>query len=446
MSEQSTPRQRLAALRYRDFRLIWFGEMVSTIGSQMQIVAVDWHIFQLARGQIVTLTPFGMTINLDAGALALGTLGLVRVLPILVFALLGGILADTRDRRTLMLWTRATAAVFAALLAYLTLTGQATPLVIYVLTAAGASATAFDNPARQALVPNLVERKDLANAVSLNTLMFQIATIGGPAVAGILIGVVSGNAGGGVESPQTNANIGIIYLINAISFVFAIGAILLMKYRGKAAALQTKVGWSSLVEGLRFTYRSRIIWGTMLLDFMATFFASARTMLPIIATSILHVGPEGYGLLLTAQPLGAMIAGIIVSLRKEIYHQGKVLLISVAVYGAATVLFGISTLFALSYFLFALTGAGDTVSTVIRGTVRQVMTPDSLRGRMTSVNMIFFMGGPQLGELEAGVVAAAFGAPFAIVTGGIATILITALIAWRNPKLRNYTADDSVQS
>jgi len=445
MSEAAPSQQRLAALRYRDFRLIWFGEMVSTIGSQMQIVAVDWHIFQLARGQVITLTPFGMTINLDAGALALGTLGLVRVLPIIVFALLGGILADTQDRRKLMLWTRAIAAVFAGLLAYLTLTGQATPLVIYALTAAGASATAFDNPARQALVPNLVDRKDLANAVSLNTLMFQIATIGGPALAGVLIGAVSSNSTSAVDSTQANANIGIIYLINALSFLFAIGAILLMRYRGKAAATQTKVGWSSLKEGLHFTYSSRIIWGTMLLDFMATFFASARTMLPIIATSILHVGPEGYGLLLTAQPLGAMIAGIIVSLRKEIHRQGKALLISVAVYGAATVLFGVSTLFVLSYLLFALTGAGDTVSTVIRGTVRQVVTPDYLRGRMTSVNMIFFMGGPQLGELEAGMVAAAFGAPFAIVTGGIATILITALIAWRNPTLRNYTAADGIK-
>ena len=442
MSEQIPPQRRLAALRYHDFRLIWFGEMVSTIGSQMQIVAVDWHIFQLARGQIITLRPFGMTINLDAGALALGTLGLVRVLPIIVFALLGGILADTQDRRKLMLWTRVIAAVFAGLLAFLTLNGQAVPLVIYLLTAAGASATAFDNPARQALVPNLLDRKDLANAVSLNTLMFQIATIGGPALAGLLIGAVSGNSTSAVDSVQANAHIGIIYLINALSFVFAIGAILMMQYRGKAAAMQTKVGWGSLIEGLRFTYRSRIIWGTMLLDFMATFFASARTMLPIIATSILHVGPEGYGLLLTAQPLGAMIAGVIVSLRKEIYHQGKVLLVSVAIYGVATVFFGVSTLFALSYFLFALTGAGDTVSTVIRGTVRQVMTPDYLRGRMTSVNMMFFMGGPQLGELEAGVVAAAFGAPFAIVTGGIATVVITTLIAWKNPHLRNYTADD----
>ncbi len=443
MTDSAVPQRRFAALRYHDFRLMWFGEMVSSTGSQMQNVAVDWHVFQLVRGQFLTMSVLGHAVQLDASALALGALGLVRVLPIIVFALIGGILADTRDRRTVMIWTRATAAVFAGILAILTLAGQATPVAIYLLTAAGAAAAAFDSPARQSIIPNLVDRKDFVNAVSLNTLMYQIATIGGPALTGLLISAVSSGSAPAADSAEANANIGIIYAINAVSFLFAIGALLRMKYRGKAAATNTSVGWSSLTEGLRFTYRSRIIWGTMLLDFMATFFASARTMLPIVATSLLHVGPAGFGLLETAQPVGALVAGLVVAARKEIYQRGKVLLISVAIYGLATALFGLSTVFALSYFLFALTGAGDTVSTVIRGTIRQIMTPDALRGRMTSVNMIFFMGGPQLGELEAGLVAAVLGAPFAIVSGGIATILITAFIAWRYPHLRNHTSSDA---
>jgi MFS family permease len=160
-----------------------------------------------------------------------------------------------------------------------------------------------------------------------------------------------------------------------------------------------------------------------------------------VATDVLKLGVEGYGFLATAQPVGALIAGAIVALRRDIRHQGVVLLVSVGVYGVATALFGLSTSFALSYVLFGLTGAGDTVSTVIRGTLRQLLTPDHLRGRMTSVNMVFFMGGPQLGELEAGLVASVFGAPIAIVTGGLATVLLTALIAWRYPRLRNYTSD-----
>jgi MFS family permease len=183
----------------------------------------------------------------------------------------------------------------------------------------------------------------------------------------------------------------------------------------------------------------------MLLDFFATFFSSARTMLPLIADGILGTGPLGYGLLSAAQPVGAVVAGAIMALRKDVYRQGVVLLVSVAIYGVATAIFGITTSFALAFVMLALTGAGDTVSTVIRGTVRQIMTPDNLRGRMTGVNMIFFIGGPQLGELEAGLVAAAFGAPFAILTGGIATVLLTGWIAWKYPRLRDYTSDDAAR-
>jgi MFS family permease len=180
----------------------------------------------------------------------------------------------------------------------------------------------------------------------------------------------------------------------------------------------------------------------MLLDFFATLFSSARTMLPIVAGDVLGLGPQGYGLLATAQPVGALLTGAVMSMSREIYHQGRALLISAMIYGLATAFFGISTIFALSYFLYALTGAGDTVSMVIRNTIRQIMTPDRLRGRMTGVNMIFFMGGPQLGELEAGLVAAFFGAPFAIFTGGLATVLLTAWIAWKYPRLRNYVSTD----
>lgn len=425
MPKNNAPMPRLVALRHRDFRLLWFGQLISTIGSQMQIIAVNWHIYELLRGGAYTVSLFGREIGLSAEALGLGTLGLVRIFPIVLFALLGGMLADTRDRRRLLIWTQSSAALLAVILAAITLTGNASVAAIYLLTAAGAAAAAFDNPARQSLVPNLVPREHLTNAVSLNTLLWQIGTIVGPAVAGVLVGAF---------------NIGLVYAINALSFVATLIALLLMHYRGRAAAENTGLGWQAMVEGLRFTYVSRMIWSTMLLDFLATFFSSARTMLPIVAGDILGVGPEGYGLLSTAQPVGAVIAGTVLSLRKDIHRQGIALLVSVAVYGLATALFGLSTVFALSYALFGLTGAGDTISTVIRGTIRQLITPDHLRGRMTSVNMIFFMGGPQLGELEAGLVAAALGAPFAIFTGGLATVLLTGWIAWKYPRLRNYTS------
>lgn len=417
---------RLVALRYRDFRLLWMGQLVSQVGSQMQLTAVNWHVFSLLQGTDVTITLLGRTIPLGAEALGLGTLGLVRFIPIVFFALVGGVLADTRDRRRLMLWTQSAAALFAAILAWLTFGGRDTVLAIYLLTSAGAAAAAFDNPARQSLVPNLVPRSALTNAISLNTLLWQIGSVIGPTIAGLMV---------------ARLDIGLIYAVNAVSFLAVVVALLLMRYRGGPAAANTGLGWHAMLEGLRFTYRSRIIWGTMLLDFFATFFSSARTMLPIVASDMLGVGPVGYGILSTAQSVGAIVAGAVTALRSEIRRQGAVLLISVAIYGLATMLFGVAANFAISYFLFAVTGAADTISTVIRGTIRQVLTPDNLRGRMTSINMIFFMGGPQLGELEAGLVGAAWGVPFAIFSGGLATIALTGWVAWRYPKLRAYESE-----
>ncbi|MCY3572972.1 MAG: MFS transporter [Chloroflexi bacterium] len=420
-------RPRMVALRYRDFRYLWLGEMVSTTGSQMQLFAINWHIFELLRGQVFHVAILGRQVELGAEAFGLGMLGLVRVLPIVLFALLGGVLADALDRRQVMLWTRVISAVMAGVLTALTLSGQIDVNSIYLLTALGAAATALDSPARQSIVANLVKPRHLANAIGLNTLIFQIATICGPALAGLLVAQV---------------NIGVVYGINTATFLVAIVAIALIRHRGKLKT-SANIGWGALLDGIRFTIRTRIIMGTMLLDFFATLFASARTMLPIVAGDILGVGALGYGVLATAQPIGALLVGLVLSLRSELKRQGLVLLWSVAVYGLATAIFGISVSFALSYAMFALTGAGDTVSMVIRGTIRQLMTPDELRGRMVSVNMMFFMGGPQLGELEAGLVASLFGAPFAIFSGGLATVLLTGWVAWRYPSIRRYNnADD----
>lgn len=422
--------RRLVALTHRDFRLIWLGQLISNIGSEMQLIAINWHIFTLLRDQTFVLSIFGTDINLGAEALGLGGVGLVRIIPIAIFALVGGMLADARDRRTLIIWTQSVAALLAVVLAGLTLAGKDSLYILYLLTALTSATQAFENPAKQSLIPNLVPRQHLSNALSLNTLVFHISTIIGPAIAGVMV---------------AQFDIGLVYGVNAVSFFALIIAAVLMRHRGGAASVQG-LGVKSLVEGLRFTYTSRLIWSTMLLDFFATLFSSARTMLPIVAGDVLGVGAQGYGILSTAQAVGALLTGVFLSLSYEIKKQGRVLLASVVVYGLATALFGISTIFSLSYFLLALTGAGDTVSTVIRHTLRQMITPDKLRGRMTGVNMIFFMGGPQLGELEAGLVAAFFGAPIAIFTGGLATVLLTGWIAWKYPRLRNYVAGDYLET
>lgn len=389
----------------------------------MQLTAVNWHIFELLKGQVWTLNLLGQTSELDGRALALGMLGLVRIGPIILFALLGGMVADTRDRRKVMIVTQTVAALSAAGLAVAALAGLDALWVIYVLTAINASAMAFDSPSRQALVPSLVPREHLTNALSLNTTLAQVVSIVGPALGGVLV---------------SSLNPGWIYAMNAASFGAVIGALALMRHRAPPAARHTAITLSNMLDGARFVYRERIIWGTMLLDFFATFFASARTMLPLIATDILKADAAAYGLLSSAQAVGSLVAGVVVSLRHSIPKQGPVLLVSVALYGLATALFGLTTDFLLSFVLFALTGAADTVSTVIRGTMRQLLTPDHLRGRMTGINMIFFMGGPQLGELEAGLVASVWGIAASVVSGGLITLALTVWVAWRYPRLRDY--------
>jgi MFS family permease len=207
----------------------------------------------------------------------------------------------------------------------------------------------------------------------------------------------------------------------------------------RAEGTASDVSLRSAREGLRFVFHTPLIRSTMLLDFFATFFASATALLPIFAQDILHVGAHGYGMLSAAPSVGAMVMSVaMIPWLDRIQRRGRVMLWAVAGFGLATVAFGLSRSFALTFVCLALTGATDTVSMVIRNVIRQLRTPDTMRGRMTSVNMIFFMGGPQLGEFEAGLVAGAWGAPFSVISGGIGCLIATAWVAARTPELRRY--------
>ena len=372
----------------------------------MQQVAINWHIYILTKSPI-----------------ALGLVGLMRVVPIIVFSLIGGAIADAHDRRRVLIVTQIAMMFFAALLGLLTITGLINAPWIYALAALTAAAGAFDSPARQALYPNLVPKEHLTNAVSLINLSRQTASILGPTLAGFAI------AAWNVES---------VYWINALSFLAVLAALVLMRTPAQKNLGASNVSMSAVGEGIRFVVKSPMILSTMLLDFLATFFSSATSLLPIFATEILHVGAQGLGILYGAESIGALVAGTIVSFLGNLKKQGAILLGAVAAYGVATTLYGMSNIFGLSFVLLALVGAADTVSTILRNTIRQLSTPDHLRGRMTSVTMIFFQGGPQLGNFEAGIVAALFGAPFSVISGGIATVIAVGIVAWLAPQLREY--------
>jgi len=401
----------LPALRHRNYRLLWIGQLISVSGTMMQTAAILWHV--------------SLLVPADRKGLALGLVGLVKVVPIVAFSLFSGVVADVIDRRRMMLVTQTTMAGLATILAVLTFQGLRSVWPIYVLAALTSAASAFDAPARQSLIPNLVPREHLPNALSLNSIVFQAASVAGPSLAGLVIGV------GGVAWA---------YAINALSFVAVIVGVLLMRdVQGSAASEASEISWGAAKEGIRFVFASPMIRSTMLLDFFATFFASATALLPIFAQDILHVGAHGYGLLYAAPSAGALVASLgMIRAVDAIRHRGRTLLWAVAGYGAATVIFGFSRSFWLTWGCLAASGAFDTVSTVFRNVIRQLETPDHLRGRMVGVNMVFFMGGPQLGELEAGMVANWWGAAWSVVSGGIGSLIATSWIAATTPALRRY--------
>ena len=399
------------ALKHRRFFYLWLGQLISIAGTQMQIWAIFWHIRTLTDQPI-----------------AIGGIGLARILPVIAFSLISGAVADSYNRRTIIFITQSLAGLLALGLGLLTQFGHITIWYIYLLTALQAIVVAFDGPARAALIPNLVPEEDLANAFSLNSIAFQAGAVIGPALSGIVI-AVSGQAGA--------------YYINAISYVAVLIALFLIgDVPQKIDHLVSGVNLSSIKDGIRFIVGKPIILSTMLLDFVATFFASANTLMPFIARDILHVGVVAYGWLSAAQAAGAVLAAIVVSQVHKLRRQGPLFLGAVVVFGLATVVFGLSTSFVLAWCALAVTGAADSVSTIIRNTIRQLQTPDEMRGRMTSVNQIFFQGGPQLGEMEAGLVAQIFGAPFAIISGGIGCILGMLLIVFKWPQLTVFNGDE----
>ena len=405
----------LVAFQSRNFRLLWAGLLFSFTGSHMQSAALLWHVSLLVPD--------------DQKGLALGGVGLVRFVPIVTLAMISGVVADALDRRRLMLLTQSAATLVAAALAFLTATDRTSLWTIYALAALGGAVSVFDLPARQALLPTLVPREHLPNAITLNSVMGQSALVAGPAIGGLVIGAA------GVEW---------VYLLNAISFGCVIAALLLMRgVQGRPARESaSEVSWRSAREGLRFVFQSPLIRSTMLLDFFATFFSSAVALLPIFAQDVLFVGPAGYGWLYAAPAAGALtMSAAMVLLTERIRRRGRVLLLAVGLYGLATIGFGLSQTFWLTFACLALTGVADSVSMVIRSVIRQLETPDHLRGRMTGINMLFFMGGPQLGELEAGTVAHWFGAPFSVITGGAGCLLATGWVAASTPELRRYRAD-----
>lgn len=384
-------------LRHRDFRLFWAAELVSVLGTQVQRIAIIWQVYELTES-----------------AFQLGLLGLFRFLPVLVFGLAGGVIADQRDRRQTLLITQVVLLITSGVLAATTATGIISMPIIYGVTFFSAMVSSVAQPTRQALVPNLVPLSSLTSAMTMNILAFQVAAVSGPAVGGLII------AWSGVSAA---------YVIDVVSFGAVIIAVLLLKTQGEQQPLKI-TGIAAAMEGLRFLRRSPTLLGLMSLDFFATFFGASTVLMPVFASDLLDIGVQGLGILLTAPAVGAVAGSVVMSFVRTPGRPGRGVLIAVAIYGACLVGFGLSQSVVAALLFLAGSGAADAISMALRHTVRNLVTPDALRGRIAAAHSTFAMGGPQLGEFEAGAVAAVAGARFSVTAGGVATVLV-ALVMFR---------------
>jgi MFS family permease len=394
----------------RKYALFWGGTLFSIAGGQMQFWSLLWHIAKLTDQPI-----------------AVSGIGLVRFIAIVLFSLLAGAMADTFNRRVILFITQTTMMMVAIMLGLLTASGEIQVWHIYALTGIQAMASSFDGPARQSLIPNLLPRSLYPNAFSLQSIALNTGTIVGSALSGLVISAYG---------------LYWVYFINAGTYLFVIAALVAIgdvgQSEGIPATSPRAISRKAIAEGIQFIVHHPIILSSMLLDFFATFFSSANTLLPFVATDILKVSVKEYGWLSAGQSIGAVGVALLFSQRATIRHQGRLLLGAVTFFGLATIVFGLSRSFLLTLFALVFVGAADSVSTILRNTIRQLQTPDYIRGRMVSINQIFFAGGPQLGEIEAGIVAQVFGVPAAILTGGVGCIAAVAAIRAKWPQLARY--------
>jgi MFS family permease len=389
----------LSPLRHRDFRIFWTALLLSSVGSQFTTVAIAWQIYELTNSP-----------------LQLGLIGLARAVPQMGILLFGGLLADAMNRRKLMMGTQASLFCVSGTLALITLAGRTTSLTLYGATMFLALFNSLESPSRQALVANLVPREDLPRATALSNTQRYIAVIAGPSIAGLVLGFLG---------PA------VCYAVDAFSWLIMLFSLALIR-----TELPERGGWrtvtlESLRAGLDFVRGHAVIFPLLVMDFGANIFGAVRALLPIYARDILAVGPKGMGVLYAASAVGSLLGAAGFGFIGQVRHAGRGILTGVAIYGVCIVLFARSHVFIFSVLFLIGVGFGDMISAILRSTINQLATPDDLRGRMASINSIFTNSGPQLGQFEAGALAAVVGAELSVMTGGLIILsIVAALVLW----------------
>ena len=398
------------ALRSRDFRLLLIGRFITSFGNEMLTFAIAWELWLRTRS-----------------AFALGMVGLVQVAPVILLSIPAGHVADQHNRRKIVRITQAAFALCSLGLAFLSLF-EGPLILIYLCLLGFGIARAFSDPASSTLVPEMVPPELFTNAATWTSSTWQLASIMGPALAGVIVALWN--------------NVTIIYIFDAFAALTFL--VILSLIKGRTLALSRKIATKeSIMEGLRFIRGTQVILAAITLDMFAVLFGGAVALLPIYATDILNVGPQGMGVMRAAPSIGAIIMAFIVANLPPFKHAGRTLLFAVAGYGVATIVFGLSTTFWISVLMLTLLGGLDNISVIIRSTLILTFTPDEMRGRMAAVNSIFVGTSNELGAFESGMVASLFGPIIAVVAGGIGTILVVLAIAKFWPEMRELKTLDA---
>jgi MFS family permease len=402
-------------LKIRDYRAFWAARFFATVAGMMMVIVIGWQVYDIARE----------TRSRDEAALLLGFIGLAQFLPLFCLTLVVGVIADRLDRRHIARAAVALEVVCAAVLAGFVLDGAGADTLMPALFAVAALlgvARAFQGPSMAALAPNLVPRDLLPQAIALNSISWQSGAVLGPPLGAFLYAV----------SPATP------YVVATILFAITFLCLMLIRPLPRPAP-SALTPWRSLVEGIAYVRHNRVLLGAISLDLFAVLLGGATAMLPVYARDVLHVGVEGLGPLRAAPSLGAVVTAFLLAGRPLTRHIGPIMFGSVALFGLATIVFGLSTTYPISLVALVVLGAADAISVFVRGSLIQLHTPDDMRGRVSSVSGLFISASNELGEMESGMAARFLGAVPSVVAGGIGAIIVTLLWAWRFPELR--TAD-----
>jgi MFS family permease len=394
----------------RDFRLLWLGQIVSITGRQITVVALPLQVYRLT-----------------GSPLAVGMIGLAQVVPLILFSVFGGPVADRVDRRRLIVVTEMGMAGTSAMLLLGAFMAHPPLAYLYAATGLQAGLSGINAPTRSAMVPNLVPREQLPAALALNQILYNGGMILGPVVAGFLLALPNGFRWA--------------YAADVASFLGSIGTALLMRPLApkRREGRQAATGWPAVKEGFSFLRHQRVLVSTFLIDLDAMIFGMPRALFPILALTVFHVGPKGLGLLYAAPAAGAVLGALTTGWVGGVQRQGRAVITAVSIWGLAIAAFGLSgRLFPLALVFLAVAGAADVISAVFRGTILQETVPDDLRGRLSAVHIMVVTGGPRLGDVEAGVVASLVSPWFSVVSGGVACVAGAALLALVVPELDRY--------